>query len=70
MTEEGRINIPPEELIPSLASESQASRRYAAKMLGNYRAGTAGPLPAGSHGAGHGPRAPGSFRDPGAGSVE
>ena len=34
MTEEGRINIPPEELIPSLASESQASRRYAAKMLG------------------------------------
>ena len=34
MTEENSINILPEDLIPSLAGGSQASRRYAAQMLG------------------------------------
>ena len=34
MTEENRTNILPEDLIPSLAGGSQASRRYAAQMLG------------------------------------
>ena len=34
MTAEGRPDIPPEDLIPSLAGGSQGSRRYAAQMLG------------------------------------
>ena len=34
MTEESRVDILPEDLIPSLAGESPASRRYAALMLG------------------------------------
>ena len=34
MTEEGKIDILPEDLIPSLAGGSPASRRYAAQMLG------------------------------------
>ena len=44
MTEESRHQVLPEDFIPSLAGGSQASRRYAAQMLGISEPGQLGPF--------------------------